>query len=106
MKFYNHRHKKVKRYRKKSTFEYALVFSNSEKLVEYVCSKTLSNITSSSLYTHNGYYKLLITSNTPPVFCKNIILKDKFHIAEIKQKNKLICKYNAIYKLKKAFKKP
>ena len=99
------RHKKIKRYRKINCCEYAVIFLSSDNLIEYICNQNHIGITHSSLYTMNGYYQLLITTTITPVFIKNIIFKDKLHIDEIKNKGHIICKNNAVSKLKKAFKK-
>ena len=109
MKFHKHlRRRKIKRYRKINICEYAILFDNSNNLIEYICNVKTSNIISSSLYAKGGSYQLLITSNyTPNIFkLKNIIFKDKLHIGEIKANNRLVCKDNAISKMQKAFKAP
>ncbi len=100
------RYKKIKRYRKITFHEYAVIFDSSDNLIEYVCNKNRPDITNSSLYVKDDCYQLLITSTTAPEFTENIILKDKLHLNEIKDKSKIICKINAVSKLKKAFKKP
>lgn len=107
MKFHKHlRRRKIKRYRKINIHEYAILFDSSNSLIEYICNAKTENIINSSLYTMSGSYQLLITSNsTPNMFkFKNIILKDKLHIGEIKAKSRLICKDNAVSEIQKAFK--
>ncbi len=100
------RHRKIKRYRKIALHEFAVIFDNSNQLIDYVCHLKITKIISSSLYTKDGYYQLLITANTTPGFTKNVILKDKLHIDEIKLNSHLICKCDAVFKMQKAFKAP
>jgi len=102
------RHRKIKRYRKIHTREYAILFDNSNSLIDFICSLNGSSIASSSLYTKRGCYQLLVYTNfTQDLFkSKNAIFKDKLHLDEIKFKSRLICKDNAISKLQKAFKAP
>ena len=103
MKFHKKRHKKVNRYRKINLFEYAIIFNDSNSLIDYICTNNHQNALNSSLYTVDGHYQLLITSTAQPHFSSNTLQKDKLHIQEIKNTSQLICKTNAIYKMKKAF---
>ena len=104
MKF--QRRRKIKRYRKASIYEYAILFKNSNELIEYICNQKSVNIINSSLYTKSGNYQLLILSNRIQNAYQNIVFKDRLHIDEIKLKSHLICKNDAISKLEKAFKAP
>lgn len=107
MKFHKHsRRRKIKRYRKIHTHEYAILFDNSNSLIDFVCNLKNASVISSSLYTAYGYYQLLIFTGTAQNLSKskNIVFKDKLHIDEIKLKSRLICKDNAISKMQKAFK--
>lgn len=107
MKFYKRlRRRKIKRYRKINMCEYAILFDNSNSLIDFICNLKSSNIISSSLYLDYGYYQLLIVADTAQNLSKskNIIFKDKLHIDEIKFKSRLICKDNAVLKFQKAFK--
>ena len=109
MKFHKHlRRRKIKRYRKINICEYAILFDNSNSLIDFICTLKSSSIISSSLYTSYGYYQLLIFTDIAQNFykIKNIIFKDKLHIDEIKLKSRLICKDSAISKIQKAFKAP
>ena len=109
MRFHNHlRRRKIKRYRKIHSCEYAILFDNSNDLIEYICNHKNANISNSSLYTKNGNYQLIIFSNhtLSLIKTKNTVFKDKLHIDEIKTKSRLICKDNAISKIQKAFKAP
>lgn len=106
MKFHKHlRRRKIKRYRKINTREYAILFDSSS-LIDFVCNLKNSSIIRSSLYTACGYYQLLISTNSAQNLSKskNIVFIDKLHIDEIKFKSRLICKDNAISKMQKAFK--
>ena len=98
------RHRKIKRYRKINAREYAILFDSSNSLVEYICSIKTANIIKSSLYTMNGGYQLIICTNSTQSLSKKIVFKDKLHLDEIKFKNRLICKENAVQKMQKAFK--
>lgn len=107
MRFHNKRHKrKVKKYKKIFVCEYAVLFYDSDCLIKYIGNVKNTNVLSSSLYTKNGIYELVITSNTtkPKIEENNIIFKDKLHIDDIKATSTLICKEYAIVKLQKAFK--
>ena len=106
MKFGKKHHRKIKRYRKINTYEYVIVFDNSNNLIEYICNNNHNSIISSSLYTIKGQYQLLIKSNyLPHMPCiKQAVFKDKLHLDEIKFKSQLICKDNIISKIQKAFK--
>ncbi len=98
------RHRKIKRYRKTNAREYAILFHDSNSLIEYICSIKTTNIIKSSLYKSDNCYQLIICANNHQNLCKKIIFKDKFHIDEIKLKSRLICKDNAVQKMQKAFK--
>ncbi len=100
------RHRKIKRYRKINMCEYAILFDNSNSLIDFICNLKSSNIISSSLYTAHDYYQLLIITYTAQNLSKrkNIVFKDKLHIDEIKFKSRLICKDNAVLRFQKAFK--
>lgn len=106
MKFGKKHHRKIKRYRKINTYEYVIVFDNSNSLIDYICNKNHSNIINSSLYTAKSHYQLLIKSNYLPnlPYIKQAVFKDKLHLNEIKLKSQLICKDNIISKIQKAFK--
>lgn len=97
-------HRKIKRYKKITPHEFVVIFDNSNQLIDYVCRIKSARIVNSSLYVKDGYYQLLITANSNQGFTKNIILKDKLHIDEIKFKSRLICKCDAVSKMQKAFK--
>ncbi len=107
MRFYKKRHRRsIKRYRKVNTHEYVILFDDSNSLIEYICSTSISKMVTSSLYINNGYYQLLISGCDIKYLTasKKIIFKDKLHIDEIKKKSRLICKADTIQKIKKAFK--
>lgn len=105
MKFHNRHKRNIKRYPKIIGCEYAILFDNSNSLIEFICTVKTTNIIKSSLYTKNDDYQLLILSNHASNFIavKNVIFKDKLHIDEIKSKSHLICKDNAVQKMQKAF---
>lgn len=104
MKYNKKRHKKIKYYQKVKSYEYALIFDNSNSLIEYVCNKNCNNIINSSLYTKDKSYQLIVISTMAHNFDKNIVFKDKLHIEEIKLNCHLVCKNNVIEKIQKAFK--
>lgn len=109
MKFrISYRRRKIKRYRKIHTHEYAILFDNSNSLIDFVCNLKNASIISSSLYISYGCYQLLIsTSNIQNLSkAKKIIFKDKLHIDDIKLKSRLICKDDALPKMQKAFRAP
>lgn len=95
-----------KRFKKiKLCYEYALFFFSSDDMIDFVCQANFQGILHSKLYTLKGTYQLLITSTAAPCDkSKYIIFKDRAHINEIKQNSRLICKDNALLKIKKAFK--
>lgn len=97
---------KYKRFKKvKLCYEYAIFFYSSDDMIDFVCRAKLQDILNSKLYTYKGTYQLLITSTAAPCDkSKYIIFKDRAHISEIKLNNRLICKDNALLKIKKAFK--
>lgn len=104
MKFHNRpRRRKIKRYRKIHTREYAVVFKDSNDLINFISDLKSKDIINSSLYTCCGYYQLILSCNTL-IISKNAVFKDKPHLDEIKTKSRVICKNNAIPKLQKAFK--
>lgn len=97
---------KYKRFKKiKLCYEYALFFYSSDDMIDYACRARLKDIINSKLYTYKGTYQLLITSTQAPYGkSKYIIFQDRAHISEIKQNGRLVCKDNAVLKIKKAFK--
>lgn len=97
-----HKFKKYKRL--KIIREYALLFNNSNAMLDYVCNMHTNGIVESKLYTKGGKYQLIINCEQPPQDLTCTVFKDKFHIDEIKQKNRLVCSENAIKKIQKAFK--
>lgn len=106
MKYNKHLHRrKIKRYRKINTHEYAVIFDNSNSLIDFVCN-IKTKIIGSSLYVYCGQYQLLIFTDSALYFGKNknAVFCDRLHIDEIKHKSRLICKDNAIQKMQKAFK--
>lgn len=106
MKQRKHLHRrKIKRYRKIQAHEYAVIFDNSNNLIDFICNIKIG-IISSSLYVDCGYYQLVIFTDNAQYFrkVKNVVFCDKLHIYEIKHKSRLICKDNAIPKMQKAFK--
>ncbi len=109
MKFHKHPHRrKIKRYRKVKVKEYAILFDDSNRLIDYICSLKSTDIINSSLYTSHGCYQLLISTDKPQSLLKikNIIFYDRLHIDEIKTRCRLICKTDTISKFQKAFKAP
>lgn len=99
---YKH-HKKIKHYKTIRSREYAILFYDSEQLIDFVCHKIDKNIINSSLYTKDGYYLLIILTNKSQYIDTHITFKDKLHIDEIKRSSRLICKRDAVYKMQKAF---
>ncbi len=100
----------MKRYAKsnykkfKTVYEYAVFFYNSNDMLEFVCNTKFEKIINSKLYCKNGTYQLIITSlKKPNTNLKFILFGDKIHIAEIKSQNRLICKNNAVFKIKTSF---
>lgn len=105
MKFYNHHHKrKFKRYRKAHTNECAIVFKDSNDLIDFICNFKTKDI-KSSLYTFCGHYQLVISYSTVSNV-KSAVFKDKPHLDELKTKGQLICNDNVILKMQRAFKEP
>ncbi len=89
----------------KTTYKYALIFSDSNDMLDYICNMNIQNIINSKLYTRNGAYQLIITTRQKcDKNLKHIVFKDKFHIDEIKSNCRLICEKNAVSKIQKAFK--
>lgn len=97
-----HRFKKLK-----TAYKYALLFSDSNDMLDYVCNMNTQSIINSKLYTRNGAYQLIVTTckNCDKNF-KHIFFKDKFHIKEINRSCQLVCDKNAVSKIQKAFKAP
>lgn len=96
---------KFKKYKKcKKTFEYALLFANSNAMVDFICSMPVVGICESSLYTKNGEYQLITVCERELKNPKCTAYCDKNHINDIKQNNRLICKNSAVQKIKKSFK--
>ncbi len=95
---------KFKRYKRaKNTREYALLFADSNAMLDFVCSMQTSGITESVLYTKCGTYQLIVSGDKKLENLKCATFSDKHHINEIKQKNRLVCEKNAIKKIKKSF---
>ncbi len=97
------RHKKIHRYKTIRLYEYAVLFNDSDQLIDFVCHIKSDSITSSSLYTKNGHYLLILLTNKSKRIDTHITFKDKLHIDEIKLRYHLICKRDAIFKMQKAF---
>ncbi len=100
------RRKKIKRYKRVKLHEYAIVFNDSEHLIEFVCYINTANITNSCLYVKDSYYILLLSANKPLNSKTHITFEDKLHIDKIKLNTRLICKHDVIQKMQKAFIKP
>lgn len=97
------RHKKIKRYKTIRLHEYAVVFYDSEQLIEFICHINSKSIVNSSLYAKGGYYLLILLTNKSQRIDTHITFNDKLHIDDIKLRYNLICKRDAVYKMQKAF---
>ncbi len=97
------RHQKINRYKKIRLREYAIVFCDSEQLIDFICDLNNENITNSSLYTKDGYYMLLISTTKAQNISNYATFKDNLHINKIKQNSSLICNRDAVHKMQKAF---
>ncbi len=97
------RRKRIKRYKIIKLHEYAIIFNDSEQLIEFVCHIKSKNITNSSLYIRGNHYILLLSSNFPQNMSSHVCFKDQLHIGEIKLNASAICKRDAVNKMQKAF---
>lgn len=104
---------KFKKFKKvKIVCEYAIQFKDSNAMIDYICQMSSDGICTSMLYTNCGAYQLVITTNREhykPLRQLNshcIVFYDKLHIDEIRRNHRLVCKQNAIKKIKNAFKAP
>lgn len=97
---------KFKKYKEvKTLYEYAILFDNSNNMIDFVCEINAQNIISSKLYTKSGTYQLIITSNQKHnKKLKYTVFHDKFHIDEIKLHSHLICENSAVSQIQSAFK--
>lgn len=85
-------------------YEYAVFFYKSNDMIDFVCKTKFEKTINSKLYCKNRTYQLIITTfKKPDTNLKFITFFDKMHIGEIKLKNRLVCKNNAVFKIKNSF---